>query len=332
MLACSRRVFLAAAGLLLAVTVGNFATTPLVAAEPKKVAIANFGPHGTLEQVVSGFKQALKDKGYVEGEGVVYEYSHGNFDPSLIPQILRKLEATSPDLMMTITTPVTLASIDLVADKSLPIVFGVVTQPVSAGIVPSWENGSERYVGASNLPSIEAVVEFARKLLGDVKSFGVLYNSGDVNDVILRDHAAAVAEKVGLEFRSESVESPNDIQQRTMALDGVDFIYVIPSSMLQPTVPALGSAANRMGIPVISATPDGVMEHVILAAFSISWERVGYNAGLRAAQIFEGAKPSELTNYRPSIEDHMPFISSRRLKEAGMELPEALTDCDCVVE
>ncbi|MEQ8298872.1 MAG: ABC transporter substrate-binding protein [Nitratireductor sp.] len=328
----SRRTLLAATALLVSAFAAPAMVQSAAADEPKKIAIANFGPHGTLEQVVDGFKQALTDKGYKEDEGVVYEYSHGNFDPSLIPQILRSLEATSPDLLMTITTPVTLASIDLIGDKSLPIVFGVVTQPVAAGVVPSWDKGSDRYVGASNLPSMKAVIGFARALLGDVKSFGMLYNSGDVNDVILRDYAASVAEEMGLEFRSESVESPNDIQQRTMALDGVDFIYVIPSSMLQPTVPALASAADRMEIPVISATPDGVLEHVILGAFSISWEKVGYNAGLRAVQILEGAKPSELSNYRPTEEDHTPFISARRLKDAGLELPAALKDCNCVVD
>jgi len=31
-------------------------------AQTKKVAIANFGPHGSLEQVIAGFKEALADK------------------------------------------------------------------------------------------------------------------------------------------------------------------------------------------------------------------------------------------------------------------------------
>ena len=86
-------------------------------AQAKKIAIANFGPHVTLDQAIEGFKRALADEGYVEGEGVTYEYQHGNFDPSLVPQILRSLEATSPDLMVTVTTPITQAAVSLVEDK-----------------------------------------------------------------------------------------------------------------------------------------------------------------------------------------------------------------------
>src|SRR5262245_55682725 len=70
-------------------------------AQSKKVAIANFGPHGSLEQVIAGFKSALADKGFEDGKTVAYDYSHCNFDPALIPQVLTKLEAGKPDVMLT---------------------------------------------------------------------------------------------------------------------------------------------------------------------------------------------------------------------------------------
>ena len=97
-----KRMVLAAA--LVALALG---TTRSPAAEMKRVAIASFGPHGSLSQVIDGFKQALAAKGFVDGKSISYEYSDCNFDPSLIPQVLSKLEATKPDLMLTVTTPMT---------------------------------------------------------------------------------------------------------------------------------------------------------------------------------------------------------------------------------
>lgn len=301
-------------------------------AQAKKIAIANFGPHVTLDQAIEGFKRALADEGYVEGEGVTYEYQHGNFDPSLVPQILRSLEATSPDLMVTVTTPITQAAVSLVEDKTLPIVFTVVVDPVGAGVVPSWEQGSDRFVGSSNMQSLEAVIDFAGELLGEIDSFGMLYNPGDVADTTQLEQARQVAETMGIELKAEGVESVNDIQQRTTALTGVDFIYIPSSSLLQPAVPAAASAAERMGIPIINASHPAVREHVVLASVSISWEQVGYNAGLLAAQVLEGTPTSELANNRPAIDEHIPLISARRMEAMGLELPEALADCDCVVE
>ncbi|MET0866856.1 MAG: ABC transporter substrate-binding protein [Pseudorhodoplanes sp.] len=301
-------------------------------AQPKKVAIANMGPHGSLEQVIAGFKKALADKGFAEGSGVVYEYSDANFNPNLIPQVLTKLEAGKPDVLLTITTPMTQASVKIVRDQALPIVFAPVTDPVASGLVPDWEHGSARFVGASNLQSMEAVLAFANKLLGPVKSFGMLYNPGDSNDIANKTLAENAAKAAGITFKSVGVDSANDIQQRAATLDGVDFIYAIPSTMLMPALPAIASTADRLKIPVISASPQGAPDQVVLAAMSVGWTQVGYQAGLRAAAILNGAKPSELANYKPTIADHSPVISGKRLKQSGKELPAALTDCKCVVE
>jgi putative tryptophan/tyrosine transport system substrate-binding protein len=301
-------------------------------AQSKKVAIANFGPHGSLEQVIAGFKSALADKGFEDGKTVTYDYSHCNFDPALIPQVLTKLEAGKPDVMLTVTTPMTQAAVRIVRDQSIPIVFAPVTDPVAAGLVPDWNHGSARFVGASNMQSMEAVLDFARKLLGNVKSFGMLYNPGDANDVANKALAESTAKAAGIEAKIVAVDSVGDIGQRAAALEGVDFIYAIPSSLLMPALPAIASTADRMKIPVISSSPQGVQEHVVLAAMSVSWTKVGYQAGLRAAGILSGTKPSELTNYRPLPEDHAAVISGRRLKQTGKALPAALAGCHRVVD
>ena len=104
---------------------------------------------------------------------------------------------------------------------------------------------------------------------------------------------------MGIKLNAVSVDTPNDIPVRVAALKGADFIYLIPSSMLQPALPAVAAAANRADIPVINASPAGVADGHVLASMSVSWFEVGRQAGLRAAQILDGAKPSELSVFRP---------------------------------
>ncbi|MCR9136140.1 MAG: ABC transporter substrate-binding protein [Alphaproteobacteria bacterium] len=301
-----------------------------VMADGKKVAIANLGPHGALNAVVAGFKNGLEAGGYKEGDKVTFEYKDANFDPSVVAQMITALEATNPDLFLTVTTPITQASKRVVRDKSTPIVFAPVTDPIDAGLVPSWEKGSERFVGASNLQSMQTVFEFGKRLLGEIESVGLLYNPGDANDVVNVQYAQAAADEMGIKLNAVSVDTPNDIPVRVAALKGVDFIYLIPSSMLQPSMPAVAAAANRDNIPVINASPVGVEDGNILASMSVSWFDVGRQAGLRAAKILDGSKPSELSVFRPKPEDHKALISSKRMDAMGMTLPDALSNCDCV--
>ncbi len=307
------------------------AVTGAAWAQSKKVAIANLGPHPALNAVVSGFKKGLEQGGFKEGEGVGFEYKDANFDSAVVAQMITALEATGPDLMLTVTTPITQASKRIVRNKSLPIVFAPVTDPIDAGLVPSWDNGSDRFVGASNLQSMPTVLGFAKQLLGDdVDTVGLLFNPGDANDVVNVEYARKAAEDMGMTLKAVSVETTGDIPVRVEALKDADFIYLIPSSMLQPAMPAVAAAAKRNQIPVINASPAGVKDGLILASMSVSWFDVGRQAGLRAAEILNGAKPSSLSVFRPSPEDHQAMISAKNMEATGMSLPDALADCDCV--
>ncbi len=301
-----------------------------LAAQDKTVAIANLGPHPALTAVVDGFKTGMTDGGYAEGSGVEYAYQDASFDPSVVAQMLTTLEAGGPDLLLTVTTPITQASRRVIRDKSLPIVFAPVTDPVDAGLVTSWEGGSDRYTGASNLQSMETVFGFARDLLGEVTSVGILYNPGDANDVVNLSYAQAAADAMGIELVTVSVESTNDIPVRVDALKDVDVLYLIPSSMLQPAMPAVAAAARRIDLPVINASPVGIVDGQILASMSVSWFEVGRQAGLRAARVLDGEDIAAIGVYRPAPEDHSAQISQAYMDRVGMTLPAALSGCNCV--
>ena len=303
---------------------------PALAAD-RKVAIASLGPHPVLEMVVEGFKAGLASRGIEEGSGVEYIYKDANFDPSVVAQVLTALEASNPDLFLTVTTPITQASKRIVRNKSLPIVFAPVTDPVDAGLVESWERGSDRFVGASNLQDMDTVIANAELILGEVSSMGLLFNPGDANDRVNVTYARAAAERAEIELRAISVETTNDIPNRVEALVGVDFIYLIPSSMLQPALPAVAASAKRNDIPVINSSPAGVKEGHVLAAVSVSWRDVGMQAGLLAAEILGGASPSDLSVFRPKPADHRIFLSAKRFGDLGLPIPAALEDCQCVM-
>ena len=300
-------------------------------AADKRVAIASLGPHSVLKLVVDGFKAGLASSGFKEGAGVEYVYKDSNFDPSLVAQVLTALEASQPDLLLTVTTPITQASKRVIRDKSLPIVFAPVTDPVDAGLVKSWDKGSDRFVGASNLQDMDTVIAKSKLILGKLSTMGLLFNPGDANDRVNVKYAEAAAKKAGIKLRTISVETVNDIPSRVEALKGVDFIYLIPSSMLQPSVAVVAASAKRNRIPVINASPGGVKDGHVLAAVSVSWRDVGYQAGLLAAKILKGAKPSDLPIFRPKPEDHRVLLSGKRFDALKLPIPAPLKDCKCVM-
>ncbi|WP_065818183.1 MAG: ABC transporter substrate-binding protein [Nitratireductor rhodophyticola] len=302
-------------------------------AEPIRIGIANFGEHPQLNTAIQGFKDALAAGGYEEGKDVVYSESHTNFDASLVPQMIAKLQAEGPALMYTVTTPVSQIAKKALAGSGIPIVFSAVTDPVAAKLVPSWEAGDEGMTGATDLQDVAAVMEFAKKLVPDAKRIGQPYNPGEANDVALLEKVQEAAPTAGFEVVPVGVDNVNDIQQRIASLAGkADVIYTPASNLLQPAIAAVSAAARQAGIPIINSDDGAVSDGVVPASFAVNYQQVGLNAGKIALQILDGTDPKSIPPVNPAYEDHAPRISKKAMTAFGLDIPEEFADCDCIVD
>ncbi len=302
-------------------------------AEPVTVGIANFGEHPQLAASIKGFKKALSDAGLIEGRDVVYSESHTSFDATLVPQMIAKLQAEGPRLIYTLTTPVSQIAKKALIGSDIPLVFSAVTDPVAAKLVPSWDAGDEGMTGASDLQDVAAVMAFAKKMFPGAKRLGLPYNPGEANDVALLERVKGAAGPAGFEVVEVGVDNVNDIQQRIASLAGkVDVIYTPTSSLLQPAIGAVAAAARQAGIPIINADDGAVREGVVPASFAVNYEQIGVNAGKIAVQILGGVDPKTIAPTRPAYADHSALLSRKALRELGLDVPEGLAGCKCVVD
>ena len=302
-------------------------------AEPIRIGIANFGEHPQLAASIAGFKKAMAENGFVEGTDVVYTESHTNFDASLVPQMIAKLQAENPKLIYTVTTPVSQIAQKALAGSGIPIVFTAVTDPVAAKLVPSWDEGGDGITGSSDLQDVAAVMTFTKKLLPNAKRFGVPFNPGEANDVALVAKIKEVAPAAGFEVVEVGVDNVNDIQQRIASLAGkADVIYTPASNLLQPAIAAVSAAARQAGIPIVNSDDGAVRKGVVPASFAVNYTQVGINAGKIAIEILKGKDPKEIPPSRPAYEDHAPTISKKAMAEFGIEIPASLADCGCIVD
>ena len=302
-------------------------------AEPIRIGIANFGEHPQLAASIAGFKKAMAENGFVEGKDVIYSESHTNFDASLVPQMITKLQAAQPKLIYTITTPVSQIAKKALAGSGIPIVFSAVTDPVAAKLVPSWEAGDEGMTGATDLQDVAAVMEFAHKLLPNAKRIGIPYNPGEANDVALLDKIKAAAPAAGFEVEAVGVDNVNDIQQRIASFAGkADVIYTPASNLLQPAIAAVSAAARQAQIPIVNSDDGAVRDGVVPASLAVNYEQVGLAAGKIAAEILKGKDPKTIAPWRPAYADHRAVVSKKALAAFGIEVPASLADCGCIID
>ncbi|MEM6339034.1 MAG: ABC transporter substrate binding protein [Pseudomonadota bacterium] len=128
------------------------------------IAIANYGPHSSLQETIDGIKSELSKLGYIENKNIRYEISDVNFETSLIIQMLRKLKASNPKLLVAISTPIAQATKNMI--KDIPLVYADVTDPFEAGLYNP--NESTNITGASDKQDLKLMLKFATELLPDL--------------------------------------------------------------------------------------------------------------------------------------------------------------------
>lgn len=309
------------------------AMAPGLAVAADTIAIAQFGAHPQLDAVVAAFKAELAAEGYTEGDKITFVESQANFDASLIPQMVTKLQGSSPKLMLTITTPVSQGAKQLLSGSNIPVVFAAVTDPVSAKLVPAWDKSDAAMTGASDLQDIDSVIAFTRKLFPDAKRLALPYNPGEDNDVATLNLVKEYAPKHGFEVIELGIDNTNDIAIRVASLAGkADVMYVPASNLLQPAAPAVAAAAQSIKLPIVNSSQSEVEKGLMPASFEVDYSRVGTNAGKLAGAFLGGKAIADLPPIKPVYEDHRALINEKVLTDLGHSVPADLKDCNCFVK
>lgn len=283
------------------------------------IAIANYGPHSSLQESVRGIKEGLAAFGYKENENVAFEELDVNFDLTLIHQMLSKLRASRPKAMIVVSTPIAQSAKDTI--KDIPLIFTDITEPVQAGLLDNYHQPKGNVTGASDKQDLGALLAFAQKILPQAKRVGLLYATSEANDVALVAMMKSAAAARNMEVICIPIDHARDIPFRMQALKGkVDFMYVGVSGMIQPALPAIVVEAERLNIPVFNADEDAVKQHQVLASFGVSYYQVGVNTASLVADLLAGETFQSLLPIYPKASDHKGFISKKVAKRYGISL------------
>jgi putative ABC transport system substrate-binding protein len=279
----------------------------------------------TIIQFVEVGPLNLNKKGIIEvleQNNIAYKYYNAQGQAALAKQIVNKVMSGENDMVITITTPVTLLAVSSRTGDSKPIVFSAVSDPVAAKIIKVDNYKENLITGASDSPPVAQTFEIIERVLHP-KRIGVLYSNSEINSVeSLRYIKQHFGEKY--EIVEAAVANTNMVKPAVDKLVGeVDVVYVPLDSTILSSLELATRILKKHNIPVVSNDPDTLPKGVLIAVGFNEYE-VGKEAGLKAVRILNAVKNNDnLENLKVTTPQKFDIkINKNLLSDFGITLPE----------
>lgn len=292
------------------------------AGETYKIGIVQIVEHPALDAAREGFIEGLASKGFVEGEKVSFDYKSAQGEMPTAITISEGFIADKVDLILAIATPCAQAA--ATATKDIPILITAVTDPVAAGVAQSLERPNTNVTGTTDMNPVKEQLELILEINSAAKNVGVIYNSGEVNSVVQVEIAKKVAAKLGLKIVEAVATNSGEVGTAAESLVGkVDAIYIPTDNTVVSALRSVVRVAEDHDILLVAGDVESVVNGAV-ATLGITYYGLGYQTGLMAAEVLQGADPATMPILGST--EFTYAINKTAAKNMGVELPQSLID------
>lgn len=292
-----------------------FCRGSLYAVEQAHVAVGQIVEHLALDTLRKGLKKGLEAKGYVEGKNLKWTYENAQGNPTIAVQIGHKLTSLEPNVIVTLSTPMTQAV--ATATNTIPIVFGAVTDPTAAKLT-----NHANVTGLTDYVPPKQQIDLMKEIVPQLKTIGLIFNSGEANSQKQVQDIKGVAEQEGLRVIEAPVSKSSDVTAATKSLVGqVDAILLPTDNTVISTLESIIKIGTHNKIPIFGSDVD-IVRRGAVAAYGVDWQESGFVLAEIVSKILRGTPVKDIPIQNP--QKLVFHINLKVAQKMGVHIPESL--------
>ena len=281
-------------------------------------------PDGFADRL-RGFRQGLKDGGYVEGETVAIEYRWADNQLNRLPELAAELVRRQVAVIAALGGgPSALAA--KAATATIPIVFNVPEDPVRLGLVVSLARPGGNLTGINFFTSDLGAKQFGLllELVPRAVRIGVLVNPANprqAGTVVAQVEAAARAKGPQIQIFNATTGREINAAFEAIARERSDAVLIGGDPYFTARRVQLANLAARHAIPALYVARD-FPEAGGLMSYGTDVTDAYRQAGGYAGRILKGAKPADLPVVQASKFELVINLATAMM--FGLEIPPTL--------
>ena len=316
-----RRTFLAGTGAVLL-------AAPLAAeAQPSskvpKIGVLQVGTAAGAP-LFEAFKQGMRDRGYVEGQTVVYEYRRGENQREQVSAKAAELVRLKVDVLVT-STDEGVAAVKQ-QTRTIPIVMASSTDPVGTGFVASLAHPGGNITGHSGMsPELSGKrLELLKAVRPGLSRVAILWTPEIRGAVLDYKETERAARSLRLQLLSVELSRIEDLDRSFAAITAERAeALVVPA--INPVMFSnrnqIATLAQKHRLPSIFGTKD-YADAGGLMAYGPNVSDLWRHAASYVDRILKGAKPADLPIEQPTKFELI--INLKTAKALGLTIPPSL--------
>jgi putative ABC transport system substrate-binding protein len=272
---------------------------------------------------VDGFRQGLRELGYMEGKNIAIEWRYAEGKEDRVPKLAAELVQLNVEIIVTDGTNVTRAAKN--ATKTIPIVMASDADPVGNGFVASLARPGGNVTGLVNLLAglSGKRLELLKEAIPGISRVGVLWNPENPSSVSGFKDTQEAAQALAMQLQSLEVRGPDEFEGAFQAaIKGqARALSIVSDSLMFNNRRRLLELAAKHRLPTMH-TQSLWVEAGALMSYGTYLPDLWRRAAAYVDKILKGAKPTDLP-----VEQPMKFefvINLKTAKQLGLTIPQSV--------
>ena len=305
---------------------GGAAAWPFAARGQQQMAVVGFlnpGSAETFADRLRGFRQGLKETGYVEAENVAILYRWAENQADRLPELADELVRRKVSAIVAFVSAALAAR---ATTTTIPVVFLTAEDPVRLGLVESLARPGGNLTGVNMLSGELTAkrLELLHELLPRASNISVLHYPAAANAESTLKELEAAARNLALKTRvvNASTNREIDVAFAGFMIERPDALLVGSSDPFFSTRRVqLATLSARHAIPMISGTRE-IAEVGGLMSYGPNFVDAWHQIGIYTGQVLKGTKPAELPVWQTSKFELI--INAQIARMLGLTVPPSL--------